>query len=139
MLIEYEPRNFTPPRECALDLGVITLKNGGIHEVRKADWDKVMTNPIVQHLIEIGVLRVVVANEDDAPTMIDGLSPIKAISLVQNTYELPLLRRWQQSESRTTVLAAINAQIESIRNPELKDDSAQPKKRGRIIEPAPLA
>jgi len=137
MLIEYEPRNFNPPRECALDLGVITLKNGGIHEVRKADWEKVMANPIVQHLEEIGVLRVVVANEDDAPTMIDGLSPVKAISLVQNTYELPLLRRWQQAESRTTVLAAINAQIEAIRNPELKDDSAQPKRRGRIIQPAP--
>lgn len=130
MLVKYSPENMYPPRESALDLIHVKFMVGGVHEVRESDWKKVADHPIVQLYLADRVLEVIMTTPDDVPTMIDGVGVIPAISLIENTLDLPMLIRWQQNDTRPPVLKAIADQIASIRDPNSDNPG---RKRGKII------
>lgn len=48
---------------------------------------------------------------------LNDISAPKATVLVKDTFDLALLEEWKASESRKTVLKAIDEQIEAIKNP----------------------
>ena len=125
MLIKYRPENYRKNGEFPLVLSdKVTFLTSGPQPVLNEDWNKIMSFPnkakIVQDLIDREILEVI--REDDE---INSLSWIensnKALRFVESTANLDLLLLWQQTESRSNVLAAIERQIALIKEPPVNE------------------
>ena len=131
MIVTYSPQLENPPRDREVTLGFsfigertgstehVQFKSGVNRDIDPATWEKVKEMPLVADLLEIGALTV---EEDlevvvDAPKATSGLAkkPVKdALSLINKTFDLDLLKEWDTAENRVRVKNAIQKRIRSI-------------------------
>ena len=131
MIVTYSPQLENPPRDREVTLGFsfigertgstehVQFKSGVNRDIDPATWEKVKEMPLVADLLEIGALTV----EEDlevvvvAPKATGGLAkkPVKdALSLINKTFDLDLLKEWDTAENRVRVKNAIQKRIRSI-------------------------
>ena len=131
MIVTYSPQLENPPRDREVTLGFsfigertgstehVQFKSGVNRDIDPATWEKVKEMPLVADLLEIGALTV---EEDlevvvDAPKATGGLAkkPVKdALSLINKTFDLDLLKEWDTAENRVRVKNAIQKRIRNI-------------------------
>lgn len=80
----------------------------GANNVPEKDWKEFSAHPIIKQLVDDGEI---VAKDDK-------LSADEAIELVQDTFDLSILEEMKASESRKTVLKAIDEQIKELKEGE---------------------
>ena len=90
----------------------------GSNEIEDEIWDALSTHPRVQWRVDNKQYELI---ETSANKGIRGLTPKKATSLIKETYDNELLGKWRSEETRTTVLKAIDEQMEFMSLPPRED------------------
>ena len=131
MIVTYSPQLENPPREKEVTLGFtfigertgsseyVQFKSGVNRDVDPAAWEKVKTLPLVADLLKLGALTVTEDVEvlTDAPAPKGALAtmPVKeALSAVNKTFDLDLLKEWDYAENRVRIKNAIAKRIRAI-------------------------
>lgn len=81
----------------------------GANQIEDAAWKKFSGHPLMKKLINAGEIEAM----GQAETTKD-LKADKAITLVKDTFDVSLLTDWRETEDRSTVLEAINAQLAEL-------------------------
>ena len=131
MLVIYSPQLENPPRDKDVSLGFslitgevgstkyVELKAGVNRDVDADLWEKIKVMPLVPELIEIGAIRV---EEDievisEAPVAKGGLSSkaVKvSLDLINQSFDLELLKEWDMAENRVRVKNTIARRIKQL-------------------------
>ena len=94
----------------------ITLKPG-VNEVPADKWAEVMKITLIKdHYVAKGIFKIIEENASIENPLL-GLNTVKAIEMVQDTYEPALLESWLANDAikkRSRVVEAINLQLEMI-------------------------
>jgi hypothetical protein len=77
----------------------------GVNEIADADWEECKTHKVVQHHTEKGDL----IEQDNRP--IQKRSEKLAVTLVKDTFDVELLTKWHEDDSRPEVRKAISVQL----------------------------
>ena len=131
MILVYRPELESPPmdKECTIGFSFIEEKgqpssikvtSGVNRDFPEAIWEKIKNYDVVKSLLKLGALRfeeeqAVVA--DASPADADSLAdmPInQAMSLVEDSFDVTQLRRWEGGEQRIRVRNAINKRVAAI-------------------------
>ena len=132
MIITYTPQLENPPRDKEVTLGFsiigekagvtkrIHLKSGVNRDVSVSDWEKIKEMPLVGELLMLGALQVqedVEVVTTPAGQVSGGLEtmPVKeALSAINGTFDLDLLKEWDYAENRIRIKNAIAKRIKAI-------------------------
>ena len=131
MIVTYSPQLENPPRDKEVTLGFtfigertggseyVQFKSGVNRDVDPAVWDKVKAMPLAADLLAIGALTVTEDVEvlTDAPAPKGALAtmPVKeALSAINKTFDLDLLKEWDFAENRVRIKNAIQKRIRAI-------------------------
>lgn len=139
--IDYRPELYTPPRNCPLRIGTVTLMPGMGNEVDADTWDTLKKNPrlLISDLMEIGIIREIrpskakvretreiitkaleiIPNEDPitTETVANGVpgSNAESLALVAETTDISVLETWLLTESRARITSALNRRINNLK------------------------
>lgn len=94
----------------------------GANNVDAEKFKEELKNPMVQTLIDIGVLSIEGDSGVVAATHLKDMSAKAAIDLIEMTIDKSLLGVWASSEERKGVLSAIKKQLESLESVVESDD-----------------
>jgi hypothetical protein len=115
MLIEYNPQKENPPKEASLGAGALILKPGK-DDYNPTLWKNAMANPhlarALQHRIDTGT--IVILNEAQETDSLREYTVSKAAEIIGDTFDIPLLERWKENDTRKGVLRDIDEQIALI-------------------------
>ena len=132
MIITYTPQLENPPRDKEVTLGFsiigeragitkrVQLKSGVNRDVSVSDWEKIKGMPLVGELLSLGALQVqedVEVVTTPAGQVSGGLEtmPVKeALSAINGTFDLDLLKEWDYAENRIRIKNAIAKRIKAI-------------------------
>lgn len=98
-------------------IGEVSL-NIGANVIEEEKYNAVKEHPIVKRLIEDGDIEVQEGNLDDITKVTPGS---KAIKVVETTFSKETLQKWLDTETRKSVVEAINKQLEYLKK-EKKDE-----------------
>lgn len=112
----------------------------GMNQIPEEIWKEAKSHPLIQHRLNSGEITVLaqaksgvqektlkndlekkVSETGENSNSLDSYSTNQAKDIVQNTFDLNLLRRWQTEETRKAVYKVVEAQIEKIESYEEKD------------------
>jgi hypothetical protein len=131
MILVYRPELESPPmdKECTIGFSFVQSKGqpetiqvqSGVNRDFPEDvWEKIKDYDVVKNLLKLGALRV----EDDQVTLSDTVSadvdsiadmPVtQAMRLVEDSFDVAQLRRWEAGEQRIRVRNAISKRITAI-------------------------
>ena len=135
MILVYRPELESPPmaKECTLGFSFIAPQglpehiqlNAGVNRDFPSDaWEQIKKYDVVKRLLSLNALRVetedteVVASaatsEDlDADTL-DSFDLPKAMGLIEDSFDIGQLRRWDATDKRIRVKSAIAKRITAI-------------------------
>lgn len=133
MILVYRPELENPPmdKECTLSFSFVG--GGGIpdsiqivagvnRDFPEAIWEKIRDYDVVKSLLSLGALRV----QDEAPTDEPATAPTEkadsladmplaqTLDLIEASFDLNQLRRWDAKDSRIRVKNAIAKRIQAI-------------------------
>lgn len=115
MLIEYNPQKENPPKEAPLGAGDLILKPGK-GDYNPTLWKNAMANPhlarSLQHRIDTGV--IVILNEAPETDSLREYTVTKAAEIIKDTFDISLLERWKEHDTRKGILRDIDEQIALI-------------------------
>lgn len=134
MILVYRPELENPPmdKECTLSFSFvggggipesIQVQAGVNREFPESVWEKIHTYDVVKTLLKLGALRVEEesVNTDavvaDAPAAVDSIADIAlptALELVEASFDLNQLRRWDAKDGRIRIKNAIAKRISAI-------------------------
>ncbi len=132
MIIVYRPELENPPmdKECTIGFSFVDggplpehvqITSGVTRDFPEAVWDRIKDYDVVKNLLKLGALRVEAedpADEAEAPQpkadTIADLPLTEALSLVEASFDLEQLRRWDAKEARIRVKNAIAKRITAI-------------------------
>jgi len=98
----------------------------GVNSVSKQDWEKIKDHPHVKFKLENDDLKIISDKEsgDEQESAAAGVpaamhslmefSPKDALRIVDSTFDVDLLKSWEQDEKRKVVRVAIVAQVKKI-------------------------
>jgi hypothetical protein len=114
MLIEYNPQLETPPRESPLGLGTFVLKPGK-DDYNPTQWNAVLKNPFLKKQVQRRMDQkiIVILNEADETDLRD-FNVTEAAAIIEDTFDIDLLERWKEADTRKGVLRDIGEQIAKI-------------------------
>ena len=97
----------------------------GVNEVDAKKWEEFKLSPAIKHGISEGEIEEVdlPSAHDDSPVQISDLNQKEALALVKATFDMTLLERWAESESRKGVLDALEKQIDAVKVKKPKEDA----------------
>lgn len=106
----------------------------GLNKLSRGQWDSIKNHPLLPKRFEKGHLEWVKGRspddynespveevEADASGELSAFKAPEAIELIESTYDLELLKSWQESEARKGVSSAIEKQIDALIT--VKDES----------------
>lgn len=99
-------------------VGGVMLIPGG-NDVTENELERIQAHKLARFLIEKGEL---VVPEQGKAKDITNLNATEAIELVKDTFNIQLLKDWEEKEQRKTVLKAIEDQVSGILNPKEDED-----------------
>ena len=129
MIIVYRPELENPPMDKDCSIGFSFVGGGGLSDHIQVQsgvtrnfpedvWDKIKDYDVVKNLLKLGALRIETeeaAPEAEAPTLrADSIADIaltEALSLVEASFDIDQLRRWDAKDARIRVKNAIAKQI----------------------------
>lgn len=91
-------------------VGNVSLNIGG-NEVNEKDWDVVSKHPIVKIWLENGDVEVEKGDLEDITKIVPAN---KAVLVIETTFSQGKLQKWLETETRKTVIDAIEKQIEYL-------------------------
>jgi len=132
MIVVYRPELENPPMDKECTISFTFVDGGGLPECIQVPsgvtrdfpedvWDKIKDYDVVKNLLKLGALRIQAeesAEISEAPsTAADSLADIpltQALGLVEDSFDLDQLRRWDAKEQRIRVKNAIAKRISAI-------------------------
>jgi hypothetical protein len=115
MLIEYNPNLETPPREASLGVGALILKPGK-KDYNPTLWNNALGNPALARQLRYRIDRriIVILNEEAVTDSLREYTVAKAAEIISDTFDVPLLERWKENDTRKGILHDIDEQIALI-------------------------
>lgn len=99
----------------------------GVNEVDAKKWAEFKTSPAIVHFMGEGEIEEMdlPVPHDDSPVQIDDLNQKDAIALVKETFDIALLNRWAENETRKGVLDALEKQFDAVKLKKKSEDDAE--------------
>ncbi len=132
MIIVYRPELENPPMDKECTIGFSFVAGGGLpdhiqvssgvtRDFPESIWDKIKDYDVVKNLLSLGALRV----QDEEPAAEATATPVahdsiadlpltEAMNLVEASFDLDQLRRWDAKDSRIRLKNAIGKRISAI-------------------------
>ena len=132
MIIVYHPELENPPmdKECSIGFSFvgggglsdhIQVNSGVTRDFPESVWNQIKDYDVVKNLLSLGALRIETeeptetkAAPREASDSIADMPITQAMSLVEDSFDLEQLRRWDAKESRIRVKNAIAKRISAI-------------------------
>ena len=132
MILVYRPELENPPMDKECTIGFSFVAGGGLSEHIQINsgvtrdfpedvWDKIKDYDVVKNLLRISALRIEAEDPTETPATINGSAdsiaemPLtQALGLVEDSFNLEQLRRWDAKESRIRVKNSIAKRISAI-------------------------
>ena len=132
MIIVYRPELENPPMDKDCSIGFSFVGGGGLSDHIQVQsgvtrnfpedvWDKIKDYDVVKNLLKLGALRIEAeeaAPEAEAPKLrTDSIADIaltEALSLIEASFDIDQLRRWDAKDARIRVKNAIAKRIAAI-------------------------
>jgi hypothetical protein len=83
----------------------------GINKVENEVWAELVKIQLIKSAIDAGELVVTVENDDEDVVSLKELTQNKAMAVVKATFDIELLKKWQENESRVIINKAIDSQL----------------------------
>jgi hypothetical protein len=132
MIIVYRPELENPPMDKECTIGFSFVGGGGLsdhiqvsagvtRDFPAAVWDQIKDYDVVKTLLSLGALRI--ETEEPADTKVapakasDSIADMpltQALNLIEDSFDLEQLRRWDAKDSRIRVKNAIAKRIAAI-------------------------
>ena len=132
MIIVYRPELENPPMDKECTIGFSFVDGGGLpdhiqvtsgvtRDFPEDTWDRIKDYDVVKNLLSLGALRV----QDEEPAAEAQTTPVahasladmpltEAMNLVEASFDLDQLRRWDAKDSRIRLKNAIAKRISAI-------------------------
>lgn len=127
MLLKYNGTRPLSIQMGGMDASVKVFIPGG-NEIKDADWEIIKKHPDMKRKIESKEIEILSdsapAKTDDNTSELSALSAKDAKKLVEETFDVVLLRKWRDEETRKPVSNSIDDQLKKIED-ERKNDSTQ--------------
>ena len=132
MIIVYRPELENPPmdKECSIGFSFvgggglsdhIQVNSGVTRDFPESVWNQIKDYDVVKNLLSLGALRIETeeptetkAAPREASDSIADMPITQAMSLIEDSFDLEQLRRWDAKESRIRVKNAIAKRISAI-------------------------
>lgn len=132
MIIVYRPELENPPMDKECTIGFSFVAGGGLpdhiqvssgvtRDFPESIWDKIKDYDVVKNLLSLGALRIQdeeVAGDAEAPSVkqdtLADMPLTEAMNLVEASFDLDQLRRWDAKDSRIRLKNAIGKRISAI-------------------------
>jgi hypothetical protein len=133
MILVYRPELESPPMdpECTIGFSFVTdkgqpeniqVKSGVNRSFPEAVWEKIKAYDVVKNMLKLGALRI---EEEDtayvpdsaAAAAVDSIADMpvtQAMRLVEDSFDVAQLQRWEAGEQRIRVRNAIGKRITAI-------------------------
>lgn len=116
----FHPHKCFPPRKGAVKFDSIELKSG-INFLNDVDFSRLSSHPDYTRYVEWEAIKVQESDApvdsiplSDVPANLSAYSPKKAESIVDDTYDVDVLKRWLEAESRVTVKRVLEGRIQDL-------------------------
>jgi hypothetical protein len=86
----------------------------GINEISNPHWEKMKHNPLIQKRINDGLIEAA-AGAEETNGDLSKLHHKQATKIIEETFDVKLLGRWLDGETRPAVQRAITAQIDKLK------------------------
>lgn len=127
MLLKYNGTRPLSIQMGGMDASVKVFIPGG-NEIKDSDWEIIKKHPDIARKIEAKEIEVLSeaapAKTDDNTSELSALSAKDAKKLVEETFDVVLLRKWREEETRKPVSNSIDDQLKKIED-ERKNDNTQ--------------
>lgn len=131
MILVYRPELENPPmaKECTIGfsfIGVgaetesIQVAAGVTRDFPESVWERIKEYPVVKRLLSLGALRIdedaaeVTTSLEESVDSLADMALTKALGLIEASFDLPQLARWDAKEQRIRVKNAIAKRIAAI-------------------------
>lgn len=131
MIIVYRPELENPPMDKECSIGFSFVNGGGLTESIQLNsgvtrdfpedvWERIKDYDVVKNLLKLSALRIETEDRavtDEAPSVVDSIADIAltdALSLVEASFDIEQLHRWDAKDSRIRVKNAISKRIVAI-------------------------
>ena len=132
MIIVYRPELENPPMDKECTIGFSFVAGGGLpdhiqvssgvtRDFPESIWDKIKDYDVVKNLLSLGALRIQdeeVAGDAEAPSVkqdtLADMPLTEAMNLVEASFDLDQLHRWDAKDSRIRLKNAIGKRISAI-------------------------
>lgn len=132
MILVYRPELESPPMdpECTIGFSFvqhngqpesIQVKSGVNREFPESVWDQIKDYDVVKSMLKLGALRVeedqTVVSDPAAAAAVDSISDMpvsQALRLVEDSFDVAQLQRWEAGEQRIRVRNTISKRIAAI-------------------------
>jgi len=132
MIVVYRPELENPPMDKECTIGFTFITSGGLPEYIQINsgvtrdfpegiWEKIKDYDVVKNLLRISALRIEAEDPTETPAVVNGTAdsiaelPLnQALGLVEDSFNVEQLRRWDAKESRIRVKNTIAKRISAI-------------------------
>jgi hypothetical protein len=133
MIIVYRPELENPPMDKECTIGFSFIGTGGVSDnvqivagvtrnFSEEIWDRIKDYDVVKSLLSLGALRIEAEDVEDtaapaARSSADSLADMpltQALSLIEDSFDLAQLNRWDAKDQRIRVKNAIAKRISAI-------------------------
>jgi hypothetical protein len=131
MILVYRPELESPPmdKECTIGFSFVPEKGqpesiqveSGVNRDFPEDiWEKIENYEVVKNMLKLGALRIETEQNlvQDLPSSavdtIADMPVLQAMRLVEDSFDIAQLQRWEKGEQRIRVRNAISKRISAI-------------------------
>ncbi|MGA1113989.1 MAG: hypothetical protein ACO3TI_03455 [Aquiluna sp.] len=131
MILVYRPELESPPmdKECTIGFSFVQSKGqpeniqveSGVNRDFPEDvWEKIQDYDVVKNMLKLGALRVETEQnlvQDMPAANVDTISDMpvnQAMRLVEDSFDIAQLQRWEKGEQRIRVRNSISKRISAI-------------------------
>lgn len=131
MILVYRPELENPPmdKECSISFSFIgdngkdniQVKSGVNRDFPSLIWEKIKGYDVVNNLLKLGALRIeteeattTAAPESEAADSLAVMPVSQAMTLIEDSFDIEQLNRWDAQESRIRVKNSIAKRISAI-------------------------
>ena len=131
MILVYRPELESPPmdKECTIGFSFVQSKgqpeniqveSGVNRDFPKDVWEKIQNYEVVKNMLKLGALRIETEQnlvQDLPSSAVDTIADMpvtQAMGLVEDSFEIAQLQRWEKGEQRIRVRNAISKRISAI-------------------------
>ena len=132
MIVVYRPELSNPPKAAESSIGFsllpkegerktihVRIENGVTRDFDESNWERIKDFDVVKTLMSVGALEI--KNEEPAPVVqsprqdqIKDVSLTDALKLIEASFDVEQLKKWDAKDQRIKVKNAIGKRIAAI-------------------------